>query len=313
MKKLAALAFALALPATAPAFAQNACSVNGVAIEQSRIDQLYSRCAQDPLAGCGKDEMGKSLLFQEALNVEPLRQEAIKMGLGPDPRAVEYLSSDPATTAFHYKEITWPRDQLFKAYVDQANPSEQEVEAARLRLSRFAKDHLGELKEWTYREIRFPDLGQAQAALKAIKAGRPFAEAAAEQASAKGAQPEPTPADPNALKKAIVTNEKNDRLLLGRMGKGDVSEAPVYDEVAQTFSIVKIESVGVPANVPDPARAKEGARRYLKEIAALEKIDGLVKQARFDCANADDAKTAQSGKGAEELKDDMTAIAYLWR
>ena len=307
MKKLPALA--LVLCASSLAFAQTVATVNGQAIDSSRIDGMLRECAPDPIAACSNDAMGFSFLLGTVLNNEPYRQEALKMGLRPDPEAVAALDALPESTAFFYKEVDWPFAALRKAYADQRHPSDQEIEAAYKRLAAYAQKNIGGVDETAYREIVVKDRAQARKALAEIKSGRPFVEVMLNRSVDPGKTAQATA---QGLKKSVVTGEMNDRFGIGALAAGEVSHEPFYDVEARVFRIFKAESVR-PAQNPSYEQSKEGVRRYLKDLYAFGKLDALKRRAQISCDDTDAAVSTQSTESLEDqLKNDANGMAYLW-
>lgn len=285
MKKFAA--FVLALAVSSAAFAQTVATVNGTPIDGKRIESLARTLAQDSQMMMDNDEDGFRRVLEWAIDAEPYRQEALKMGLAPDGETVADLSAQGGTAALRYKELDWPREQLLKLRAARCNPSEQEIRTFYNAASAAAKQaKIKGAQQYLYNEIVLKTKKQADLALKEIRSGQPFDQVMLNRS----VDPAKNAAANGGLKTTAVAQSDGPWSALAWMQPGAVSAEPIYDYDARDYHIYLLQGAQ-PMRIPTLTESRGGIVKFVKNHMAWIQLDKLAAQAKIECDDPNIQKT----------------------
>jgi peptidyl-prolyl cis-trans isomerase C len=233
MLKPARLLFALVAFAAAPAFAQNAATVNGKAIPAAKVDLMVKQVVAQ-----GKETDSPQLreaIKKELVAREVLIQEAGKQGFGNRPEVKAALENARQSIIVN---------AMLADYVKKNPVKDAEIKAD---YDKF-KAQVGD-KEYSARHILVSTEEEAKALIAKIKAGSKFedlAKASSKDGSAANG------GDLGWASPASYVPEFSRAMVA--MQKGTVSEAPVKSQVG--YHVIKLEDVRA-AKIPTMEELKE--------------------------------------------------------
>lgn len=258
MLKPARLMFALVALAAAPAFAQNAVTVNGKPIAAAKIDQMVKQ-----LVAQGKQTDTPQLreaIKRELIGLEVLIQEADKQGMGTKPEVKAAL--DNARQSIIIKA-------MLADFVKKNPVKDADIKAEYDRLKAEAVNE----KEYHAHHILVPTEEEAKSIIAKLKAGSKFADLA------KNLSKDASATEGGDLGWAIpdryVTEFSKGMVALQ---KGAITDTPVKSQ--HGYHVIKLEDVR-PAKVPSYDEAKKELGEQMQQRKLQGFREDLMKKAKI--------------------------------
>jgi peptidyl-prolyl cis-trans isomerase C len=255
MLKPARLILALTALVAAPAFAQNAATVNGKAIPSAMVDQMVKGVVSQ---GRPDTPELREAVKKELIAREVLMQEAGKAGLANKPEVKAALENARQSIMI---------SALQQEYAKKNQPSDAEVKAEYEKI----KSAMGD-KEYKARHILVETEAQAKDMIAKIKAGQKFedlAKANSKDGSAANG------GDLDWASPANYVKEFSDAMVA--LKKGEVTEAPVKSQFG--FHVIKLDDVRA-AKFPSFDEAKAQVSNQILQKKVAEYRESLIKKAK---------------------------------
>ena len=255
MFKPARLLLALTAMVAAPAFAQNAATVNGKAIPSALVDKMVKSVVAQ---GRPDTPELRAAVKQQLIAREVLVQEAAKQGLAAKPDVKDAIEAARQQILI---------GALQQDYAKKNQPSDKEIQAEYDRI----KAALGD-KEYKARHILVETEAQAKDMIAKIKAGQKFEDLA------KANSKDGSAANGGDLDWASPANYVPEfSAAMVALKKGEVTENPVKSQFG--FHVIKLDDVR-PSKIPTFEEAKQQVSNQLLQRKVGEYTDGLIKKAK---------------------------------
>jgi len=258
MLKPARLMIALVALAAAPAFAQNAVTVNGKPIPAAKIDQMVKQ-----LVAQGKQTDTPQLregIKRELIGREVLIQEANKQGMGTKPEvkaAIDNARQSIIITA------------MLADFVKKNPVKDADIKAEYDRLKAEAVNE----KEYHARHILVPTEDEAKSIITKLKSGSKF-EDLAKNLSKDGSAAEGGDLGWAIPDRYVAEFSKG----MVALQKGAITDTPVKSQ--HGFHVIKLEDVR-PAKVPSYEEAKKDLGEQMQQRKLQAFREDLMKKAKI--------------------------------